>query len=89
VLVDGQRSARHDRDPFGGGGEVALEAPPLERVAEPARKAGLEVEFSGGVIITSTSGQDYGDVIGLIIAFIVLFIVFALAAFILAPATGA
>jgi putative drug exporter of the RND superfamily len=48
----------------------------LERVAEPAEKAGLEVEFSGGVIVTASSGQDYGDVIGLIIAFIVLFIVF-------------
>jgi RND superfamily putative drug exporter len=48
----------------------------LERVAEPARKAGVEVEFSGGVITTATSGQDYGDVIGLIIAFIVLFVVF-------------
>jgi RND superfamily putative drug exporter len=48
----------------------------LERVAEPARKAGLEVEFSGGVITTATSGQDYGDVIGLIVAFIVLLVVF-------------
>ncbi|MBA3717730.1 MAG: MMPL family transporter [Actinobacteria bacterium] len=48
----------------------------LERVAAPARKAGLEVEFSGGVIVTASSGQDYGDVIGLVVAFIVLFIVF-------------
>jgi RND superfamily putative drug exporter len=48
----------------------------LERVAEPARRAGLEVEFSGGVIVTSTSGQDFGDVIGLIVAFFVLLVVF-------------
>jgi RND superfamily putative drug exporter len=48
----------------------------LVRVAGPARQAGLEVEFSGGVIVTASSGQDYGDVIGIVIAFIVLFVVF-------------
>jgi RND superfamily putative drug exporter len=48
----------------------------LERVAGPARAAGLEVAYSGGVIVTSSSGQDYGDVIGLAIAFIVLLVVF-------------
>jgi RND superfamily putative drug exporter len=48
----------------------------LERVAGPARKAGLEVEFSGGVISTGSSGSGSGDVVGLLIAFVVLYIMF-------------
>lgn len=48
----------------------------LQRVAGPARKAGLEVAFSGGVITTHSGGQDYGDIVGLVIAFFVLLIVF-------------
>jgi RND superfamily putative drug exporter len=48
----------------------------LARVAEPARRAGLEVEFSGGVVSTSGSGEGIGDVVGLVVAFIVLLIVF-------------
>ena len=42
----------------------------------PARKAGLEVEFSGGVISTSSSGGGATDVIGLLIAFVVLYFMF-------------
>jgi uncharacterized membrane protein YdfJ with MMPL/SSD domain len=48
----------------------------LERVAGPAKKAGLEVAFSGGVITTHSGGQAYGDIVGLAIAFVVLLIVF-------------
>jgi putative drug exporter of the RND superfamily len=48
----------------------------LERVAGPARKAGLEVEFSGGVISTGSSGSGSSDIIGLLIAFVVLYIMF-------------
>jgi RND superfamily putative drug exporter len=48
----------------------------LERVADPVRKAGLGVEFSGGVISTSSSGGHSNDVIGLLIAFVVLYFVF-------------
>jgi putative drug exporter of the RND superfamily len=48
----------------------------LERVAGPARKAGLEVEFSGGVISTGSSGSGSSDVIGLLIAFVVLYVMF-------------
>jgi RND superfamily putative drug exporter len=53
----------------------------LRKVAEPAEKAGLEVEFSGGVISTSGSGESSSEVIGLIVAAIVLLVTFgALAA---------
>lgn len=48
----------------------------LARVAGPARHAGLEVEYSGGIITTGSSGEGYGDVIGLIVAFVVLLVVF-------------
>ena len=48
----------------------------LERVAGPARKAGLGVEFSGGVISTSSSRGGSSDVIGLLIAFVVLYFMF-------------
>jgi RND superfamily putative drug exporter len=48
----------------------------LEKVARPARRAGLEVEYSGGVIVTHSGGEGIGDIIGLVVAFIVLAIVF-------------
>ena len=48
----------------------------LEKVAAPARKAGLEVEYSGGVVVTHAGGEGIGDIIGLVVAFIVLAIVF-------------
>ncbi|TMK40661.1 MAG: MMPL family transporter [Actinobacteria bacterium] len=48
----------------------------LARVAGPARRGGLQVEFSGGVLTTSGSGEGGGDVVGLIVAFLVLWVVF-------------
>jgi RND superfamily putative drug exporter len=48
----------------------------LVKVAAPARKAGLEVEYSGGVVTTHSGGEGIGDIIGLVVAFIVLAIVF-------------
>jgi RND superfamily putative drug exporter len=48
----------------------------LAKVAQPARRAGLQVEYSGGVIITHNGGEGIGDIIGLVVAFIVLCIVF-------------
>jgi RND superfamily putative drug exporter len=48
----------------------------LAKVAAPARRAGLEVEYSGGVVTTHSSGEGFGDVIGLAVAFVVLLIVF-------------
>jgi RND superfamily putative drug exporter len=48
----------------------------LAKVAAPARRGGLEVEFSGGVLITHDSGEGIGDIIGLVVAFIVLMVVF-------------
>ena len=49
----------------------------LERVAGPARKAGLEVDYSGGVISTAETGGGNADVIGLLVAFVVLAITFS------------
>jgi putative drug exporter of the RND superfamily len=48
----------------------------LERVAGPARKAGLQVEFSGGVVSTSAGGGPNTEAIGVIVAFFVLLVVF-------------
>jgi RND superfamily putative drug exporter len=48
----------------------------LEKVAEPAREAGLQVEFSGGVISTSEGESSAGEQIGVIIAFFVLLVSF-------------
>jgi RND superfamily putative drug exporter len=48
----------------------------LERVAEPARKAGLQVEFSGGIISTGEAAQGSTEAIGIAIAFVVLLIAF-------------
>jgi RND superfamily putative drug exporter len=44
----------------------------LERVAEPARSAGLDVEFSGGVVSTSEGESSAGEQIGVVVAFFVL-----------------
>jgi putative drug exporter of the RND superfamily len=48
----------------------------LEEVAEPARAAGLQVEFSGGVVSTSEGEHSSGETIGVVVAFIVLFVSF-------------
>jgi RND superfamily putative drug exporter len=48
----------------------------LERVAEPARKAGLTVEFSGGVIATGEGESSSSEQIGVIVAFFVLLVTF-------------
>lgn len=47
----------------------------LQRVAQPARAAGLDVEYSGGVISTAQSGSS-ADTIGIAIAFLVLMMTF-------------
>jgi putative drug exporter of the RND superfamily len=47
----------------------------LESALAPVRKAGLEVEFSGGVIATSTK-EGNSDLYGIIVAFLVLTITF-------------
>ena len=48
----------------------------LERVAGPAREAGLQVEFSGGVVSTSEGEQSSAEAIGVVVAFFVLLISF-------------
>jgi putative drug exporter of the RND superfamily len=48
----------------------------LERVADPAREAGLQVAFSGGVVSTSEAESTAGEQIGVIVAFVVLLISF-------------
>jgi putative drug exporter of the RND superfamily len=48
----------------------------LEEVAEPARKAGLTVEFSGGVVSTSEGESSAGEQIGVVVAFFVLLVAF-------------
>jgi RND superfamily putative drug exporter len=48
----------------------------LERVAGPARRAGLQVEFSGGVVSTGSGKQSSSEVLGLAAAFIVLMVTF-------------
>jgi putative drug exporter of the RND superfamily len=48
----------------------------LERVAVPAREAGLQVEFSGGVVSTSEAENSAGEQIGVIVAFFVLLVSF-------------
>jgi RND superfamily putative drug exporter len=47
----------------------------LTKVAEPARKAGLQVEFSGGVTATSSSGGS-SEIIGIVLAFFILVVAF-------------
>jgi putative drug exporter of the RND superfamily len=48
----------------------------LERVAEPARAAGLQVEFSGGVVSTSEGETSSTEQLGVIVAFFVLLVTF-------------
>jgi RND superfamily putative drug exporter len=48
----------------------------LSRVAQPARAAGLEVEFSGGVTATGKGQSSSTDLIGLGIALLVLLVTF-------------
>src|SRR4051794_9351217 len=48
----------------------------LAHVAAPARRTGLEVAYSGGVVTTHSGGEDIGETIGLVVAFLVLVIVF-------------
>ena len=48
----------------------------LERVAEPAREAGLQVEFSGGVVSSSEGDQSIAEVIGVVVALVVLLVSF-------------
>jgi putative drug exporter of the RND superfamily len=48
----------------------------LERVADPARKAGLTVEFSGGVIATGEGEGSSSEQIGVVVAFFVLLVAF-------------
>ena len=40
----------------------------LEAVAQPARDAGLQVEFSGGVVSTSEEGGTSTEAIGVVVA---------------------
>jgi putative drug exporter of the RND superfamily len=51
----------------------------LNRVADPARKAGLEVEFSGGVTSSASSSESNTEMIGLIVAFVILLVAFGTA----------
>jgi RND superfamily putative drug exporter len=48
----------------------------LERVAGPARAAGLDVEFSGGILATGGGGGASSELIGIVIALGVLLITF-------------
>jgi RND superfamily putative drug exporter len=48
----------------------------LEEVAEPARRAGLTVEFSGGVVSTAGEESSAGEQIGVVVAFFVLLVSF-------------
>ncbi|NMN95501.1 MMPL family transporter [Antrihabitans stalactiti] len=48
----------------------------LQKAADPARKAGLQVEFSGGVISTTEAAGHSSEVYGIVIAFVVLAITF-------------
>jgi RND superfamily putative drug exporter len=48
----------------------------LDRVAGPARSAGLEVEFSGGVTSSASSSDSNTEVIGLVVAFVILLVAF-------------
>ena len=48
----------------------------LERVADPAREAGLQVEFSGGVVSSAEAESGTGEQIGVVVAFFVLLVTF-------------
>jgi putative drug exporter of the RND superfamily len=49
----------------------------LEQVAGPARTAGLEIAFSGGVVSTTSSGDGAPELVGVVAAFIILAITFS------------
>jgi RND superfamily putative drug exporter len=51
----------------------------LDRVADPARRAGLEVEFSGGVTSSTSNSESKTEVIGLVVAFVILLVAFGTA----------
>jgi putative drug exporter of the RND superfamily len=57
----------------------------LEKVAEPAREAGLQVEFSGGVIATGEGESSSSEQIGVMVAFFVLLVTFGSALIALLP----
>jgi putative drug exporter of the RND superfamily len=48
----------------------------LEEIAQPLRDAGLQVEFSGGVVATSAESGHSSEVYGLMIGFVVLAVTF-------------
>jgi putative drug exporter of the RND superfamily len=48
----------------------------LEASVEPAREAGMDVEFSGGVVRTEAE-EPAAEAIGIVVAFVVLFVMFA------------
>jgi len=48
----------------------------LERVASPARAAGLTVEFSGGVISTGGKAGASSELVGIVVALVVLLVMF-------------
>ncbi|MCZ4500934.1 MAG: hypothetical protein JWQ74_3489, partial [Marmoricola sp.] len=48
----------------------------LQKIAEPLRKAGLQVEYSGGVIATSSEAGHTSELYGMLIGFLVLLITF-------------
>ena len=60
----------------------------LQKVAGPLRRAGAEVEFSGGVITTGGSSSS-GDLFGIVVALIVLVIAFGAIAAALLPLIAA
>jgi RND superfamily putative drug exporter len=57
----------------------------LERVADPAREAGLTVEFSGGVIATGEGEGSSSEQIGVVVAFFVLLVTFGSALIAILP----
>jgi RND superfamily putative drug exporter len=48
----------------------------LQKAAEPARQAGLDVEYSGGVISTTSKEGNTTELYGILIAFLILTITF-------------
>jgi len=48
----------------------------LRKVGDPARAAGLDVEFSGGVTATAASTSGSTELIGLVVALVILLITF-------------
>jgi RND superfamily putative drug exporter len=46
----------------------------LQHVAGPARRAGLDVEFSGGVVATAKSSDSGAELVGVVAAFVILLV---------------